>query len=200
MNATSAANHQLLIDAIARNAAIVLSLPSAGLARHYKSRFLGESAEGIWVESVEQEISLIRELIGSRQPGGVAFRSGPQKVVFAAELSRHSPDYTLSEGIKVAALLILRPTEIKAVQRRSTYRVGIHETSGLSVRVWRLPEHAYLPSRPSVCSELTTEPAADPEPRRDGRHFPSQKRRAAKGSVRRATADRIQIRRGSLRC
>ena len=48
--------------AIVRNAAVVLSLPSAGLLRHHKSRFLAETDEGFWVESVPAE----RQATGAR--------------------------------------------------------------------------------------------------------------------------------------
>ena len=41
----------VLEAAVARNSGIVLSLPSAGMLRHLKSRFLGDAPEGIWLES-----------------------------------------------------------------------------------------------------------------------------------------------------
>ena len=43
----AADNYDMLLDAIARNSGIVLSLPSAGMLRHHKSRFLvGERRPG----------------------------------------------------------------------------------------------------------------------------------------------------------
>ncbi|HWB54161.1 MAG TPA: hypothetical protein VG722_08210, partial [Tepidisphaeraceae bacterium] len=86
-------DNQLVHSAIARNAGIVLSLPSAGILRHHKSRFLAECEEGIWVEAPPEERPLINELINSQQPSGISFRHGSIKVVFSAPIRRHNPDY-----------------------------------------------------------------------------------------------------------
>ncbi len=149
-------NRHLLVDAIARNCGLVLSLPSAGLFRHHKSRFLGDAEGGFWVESAPNERPLIDELITSRQPAGISFRSGPLKVVFASALTQVELDFRLSDGIAVQALLIAMPQEIKTIQRRSNYRVAVLEDSGLSVRIWRVAERAYLGDRPMASQELNT--------------------------------------------
>jgi len=153
----SVPNEQLVIDAVARNAALVLSLPSAGLLRNHKSRFLGECEEGLWVESAAGEQPLIQELLVSRQPAGVAFRSGPQKVVFTSMVCRFSNDFSLNDGVVAAALLLARPDVIKTIQRRANYRVAVTEYSGLSIRVWRLPERVYLLDRPMAAQALVAE-------------------------------------------
>jgi len=44
-------NEEILRQAIARNLGAVLSLPSAGMLRHCKSRFLSELDGGILFES-----------------------------------------------------------------------------------------------------------------------------------------------------
>jgi c-di-GMP-binding flagellar brake protein YcgR len=148
---------ELLSEAIARNCGLVLSLPSAGMLRHHKSRFIADDENGFWVESVKTEGPLIAELIRTRQPTGVSFRSGQHKIVFASPLVRVDPDRRLSDGISVAALLLAAPAEIKAIQRRTNYRVGVHEGSELTVRVWRIAERIYLGDRPMASQELATD-------------------------------------------
>src|SRR3954447_1041141 len=86
--AMAADNYDTLLDAIARNAGAVLSLPSAGMLRHHKSRFLSESAGGFWVESAPGEAALIDSLIASQQPAGISFKNGHLKVVFASPIQR----------------------------------------------------------------------------------------------------------------
>ena len=53
------ANLDILLDAITRGVSAVLSLPSAGILRHHKSRFLGEDQNGFWMEMVPGERPLI---------------------------------------------------------------------------------------------------------------------------------------------
>ena len=55
----------MLTLAVERNSATVLSLPSAGMFRHHKTRFLSEVSEGVWIESVPSEQALIDELIAN---------------------------------------------------------------------------------------------------------------------------------------
>ena len=150
-------NHDLLLDAIARNAGIVLSLPSAGMLRHHKSRFLSETAGGFYVESVPDEAMLVDSLIVSQQPAGISFKNGHLKVVFAAPVRRREPGYSINATTQVEALMVSFPSEIKAIQRRNNYRVKIPAGSELSARVWRIPQHAYLGDRPMAAQEIACE-------------------------------------------
>jgi c-di-GMP-binding flagellar brake protein YcgR len=150
-------NNDALLDAIARNAGIVLSLPSAGMLRHHKSRFLSDAPDGFWVESVPGEASLIDSLVISRQPAGISFKNGPLKVVFATPIEHRQPVYRINADTQVEALLLGFPTTIKAIQRRSNYRVRIPAGSELSARAWRIPEHAYLGDRPMAAQEIPCE-------------------------------------------
>jgi len=43
-------DNQILGEAIERNSPLVLSLPSAGMLHHHRSRFLGPAEEGFWIE------------------------------------------------------------------------------------------------------------------------------------------------------
>jgi len=56
-------NYETLKDAIARNCGAVLSLPSAGMIRHHKTRFLAEAENGFWIEGApEAERHLVEAL------------------------------------------------------------------------------------------------------------------------------------------
>lgn len=148
---------QLLSDAIARNSALVLSLPSAGILRNYKSRFLGEAPGGFWVEAASGEKPLIKELLQTGKQVGIAFRAGPNKVLFAAPVLRHETALRVNAQTECEAILLATPTEIKSIQRRSNYRVGITAESEVTARVWKIPEHVYLNDRPTALAELKVE-------------------------------------------
>ena len=152
-----AAKRDLLRDAIARNSAAVVSLPSAGMLRHHKSRFLSECADGFWVESVPAERVLVDALVASEEPVGVSFKSGHTKVVFTSPVSRRDPEYRINAETVVEAILLPFPPEVKAIQRRSNYRVGVRGDSALSVRIWRIAEHTYLKDRPMAVQEVNCE-------------------------------------------
>ena len=65
----------ILTDAIARNSALVLSLPSAGMLRHHKSRFLAEDEGGFWIEAMPGDEALVTELINTQTSVGISFRA-----------------------------------------------------------------------------------------------------------------------------
>jgi c-di-GMP-binding flagellar brake protein YcgR len=148
---------QLLTDAIARNAALVISLPSAGILRSYKSRFLGEAPEGFWVEAPSEEKPLIEELLRTGQPAGIAFRAGPNKVLFAVPIKQYNPALQVNAETQSHALLLPIPTELKSIQRRTNYRVTVTPDADLAARVWKLAEHTHLNDRPLPSQELKVE-------------------------------------------
>jgi c-di-GMP-binding flagellar brake protein YcgR len=148
-------NLNILLDAIARNAGIVLSLPSAGMLRHHKSRFLAEApGEGFWVESAPDEAALIDSLVLSQQSAGLSFKNGHLKVVFGSPILRRQTGYRINADTEVEALLIALPAEIKAIQRRNNYRVKIPSGAEITVRAWRIAEHTYLGDRPMAAQEI----------------------------------------------
>ena len=75
-------DRDILSQAVARNSATVLSLPSAGMLRHHRTRFLSEATEGVWIESVPQEHALINELIASKRLMCGFFKTGDKKISF----------------------------------------------------------------------------------------------------------------------
>jgi c-di-GMP-binding flagellar brake protein YcgR len=155
--ATQPQNQNLLREAIARNAAAVLSLPSAGLLRHHKSRFLADAGDGFWMESVPAERLLVDELVGSRRPVGISFKSGTNKVVFTTPISHREPQYRVNALTVVEAILLPIPAQVKSIQRRSNYRVKVLPASALTVRVWRIAEKAYLGDRPMAAQGVDAE-------------------------------------------
>lgn len=148
----------ILAEAIARNSAVVLSLPSAGMLRHHKSRFLADETnsgdDGFWIESAPGERALIDALIVNGQAAGLSFKAGTQKVVFASRVLRREPEFHVNADTVVEALLIARPKDVKAIQRRNNYRVRVPEDCGLRARIWRIGEHVYLGDRPMAAQEL----------------------------------------------
>jgi len=158
------ANLELLRAAISRKAGIVLSLPAheadgkdGKVLKHYKSRFLADGGDGLWVAAVPAEAALVRELVERRGPAGVSFRSGHTKVVFAAPVLHVQSDYPAADGAGTIDALLLRfpdAHEVRAVQRRKTYRVPVPANSDLTVRLWRMSEQAHLRDKPPAKSEL----------------------------------------------
>ena len=150
-------NYDMLLDGIARSAGVVLSLPRADGLRHHKSRFLAETPAGFWVAAAPGEHRLIESLIASQQPAGISFRNGHLKVVFASPIQRRDPLYRVNTAASVDALLLSFPSEIKAVQRRASYRVAVPPDCDLTARAWRIPPEAHLPARPLASQELACE-------------------------------------------
>jgi c-di-GMP-binding flagellar brake protein YcgR len=150
----SQATSDILSQAIARNSAAVLSLPSAGMIRHHKSRFLNETAEGVWLESIGAEQPLIEGLIAGGQPCGISFKSADQKISFAAKVLKLDPEYRINETTILPAVMIDRPAEVKTVQRRNNYRVRVPADMDLTVRIWRIPERFRVKDKPPRTAEL----------------------------------------------
>jgi len=145
---------EMLSEAIARNCAVVLSLPSAGMLRHQKSRFLTEAADGIWLEAGAGEFALIDELIASQKPAGISFKSGHTKVVFASRILAVNREFRVNSEITLSAVAIAFPEKIKAIQRRNNYRVRVFPDCELAARVWRIAPRAHVGDRPMASQEV----------------------------------------------
>jgi hypothetical protein len=150
---------EILAVAVSRNVGVVVSMPSAGLLRHHKSRFLAADDGGYWIESVHSETLLIEELIDSGRPVWFSFRSAGKRVTFSSPLKREEKAYQVNEEMTTRALLVAAPApdRIKFIQRRSGYRVSITSDTGLIARVWRISPKATMADRPMRATELNVE-------------------------------------------
>lgn len=145
----------LLREAVARGAGIVLSLPSSGMLRHHKSRFLGQpSPTEILVESIGSESTLIDEIVQTQKPAGISFKNGITKVMFASAVIERINEHRINDSTVVQALRLSWPAAIKAIQRRSNYRVRVTPDAELSVRVWRIAPRVPLRDRPLSTAEI----------------------------------------------
>jgi c-di-GMP-binding flagellar brake protein YcgR len=148
-------SERILEDAVARNLGITLRLPSAGLDKHFKTRFLGAAeGGGIWVEVVAGYAESIKSLIAEQRPIDVSLQTSTRVISFAVKGVRFEESHCINADTVVAALLIEQPAEIKNVQRRNTYRVRIFSDFKLIAKIWIIPEHVHLNDRPVASSEL----------------------------------------------
>src|SRR5437868_12528127 len=155
-----------LRNAIARNAVMVLSLPTEGALRHHKTRFLADAGDGFWVRSATADPALIKQLIVSRRPAGVAFRNGEYKIIFTAEIQHWIPNYGVGAARDdgdagpggVAAMLLKFPAEMRAIQRRKSFRVPVAGVVDLEIKMWTMPEAAHLRDTPALGREIACEP------------------------------------------
>jgi c-di-GMP-binding flagellar brake protein YcgR len=146
--------NDFLREAVARNAGIVLSLPSLGMLRHYKSRFLAEVDGQIIVESAPAEFHLIDELIANATNVGISFKSGPTKVVFGSPITERIDDWRMNDNATIHALRMQWPGAIQSIQRRSNYRVRVGADAELTARVWRIAPRKPLADVPPTAAEI----------------------------------------------
>jgi c-di-GMP-binding flagellar brake protein YcgR len=140
---------QQLQDAIARNTAAVLSLPSAGMLRHLKSRFLAMADDGFWMECEPDQAALIDELTRTEKPVGVSYKTGQLKTVFTAVVLGREVEYRINADTTVFAVRLKLPAEIKQMQRRQSYRVRVPEDFELRLEIWRIAPKWVLRDKPS---------------------------------------------------
>jgi hypothetical protein len=150
-------NLQALADAVARNAAVVLSLPSAGMMRHQKTRFLGDCEQGIWVEFEADAIPLLKELHGNGHPLALSFTIGTRRVSFATTVLQIEQNYRVNAQTTAQAILVDRPNGLKGAQRRASYRVRVSRDTELTSRFWVITEHAHLSDQPLASTEIKAE-------------------------------------------
>ena len=149
------ANYQTLSDAIARNGAGVISLPSAGMVRHHKTRFLAEAEKGFWLESAAADRPLIDALMAEKTAVGIAFKSGTESILFVATILSRDEHFHVSADVSLEALLVEFPKDFQRKQRRQAYRVVLPKEHQIGLRLWRIPEHAVLRDRPLASLEIS---------------------------------------------
>ncbi|CAN5514548.1 hypothetical protein BH10PLA1_BH10PLA1_18320 [soil metagenome] len=148
---------QQLQDAVARNTAAVLSLPSAGMLRHQKSRFLAPDPEGFWMECSAEDHLLINELIATKVPAGISFKTAQVKTVFASPILERVEAFRINAETTVNSVKVKTPTTIKQIQRRLSYRVRVPAEAEMRLEVWRLSPRVPLRDRPSATQRVKVE-------------------------------------------
>lgn len=148
-------NFDLLQQAIERNTAIMLGLPSAMVVKPYRSRLLQITDEGIYLESVAGQADAIDALIEAKRPVLVAFRSDVRRVEFTGPILKRLRGHRLNASTLIEALIIQRPEKVTAVQRRSDYRVSVPADSEISFQFHRITEQADLVEKPMSTAAMT---------------------------------------------
>src|SRR2546423_429645 len=108
---------EVLADAVARNSAAVISLPSAGMLRNHRSRFLSRTPEGIWVEDVPDDRLLVDTLIAAKAPLGVSFKAGVKRISFIQPPEMREPSFSVNAKTMVEALFLRFPRDLRVIQR-----------------------------------------------------------------------------------
>ena len=151
----STQNYEILREAIESNSAAVLSLPSAGMARNHKTRFLLEAAAGFWVESIaDADRPLVDALVLEKTPVGVAFKAGDASVMFITPILKREEQFQVNAETQVEALFLGFPQDFQRKQRRQAYRVAMPPQTPVTLRLWRIPEHVILRDRPLASLEI----------------------------------------------
>src|SRR5205085_7528273 len=58
----------------------------------------------------------------------------------------------------VAAMLLKFPAEMRAIQRRKSFRVPVAGVVDLEIKMWTMPEAAHLRDKPALGREIACEP------------------------------------------
>jgi c-di-GMP-binding flagellar brake protein YcgR len=150
----SADYQEQLADAIARGMPVTVGFFRDGMLITHRSRFLKEAPDGVWVEDVPSERELIAATMASGQPAAVCFRMETVELRFTAAILRIDPALGLNDGNTISAFMLACPTEIKALQRRGSYRVRILEEDAVSIKLWRIGDRAVLRDKPSASTQV----------------------------------------------
>ena len=144
-------------DGVARGVSVLLSLPSAGMFRNHKSRFICDLEGGILVRAPAKDRTLIAELVRDKKPCVISFRKGIYNIIFAAPIRRIEPRWRLNDHAVLDALLMEFPAEIKVTQRRAHHRIEIPPHTEIAVRVFRMVRDQDLKAEPLPNTEVTAE-------------------------------------------
>jgi hypothetical protein len=147
-------HHQTLADAVARSAAAVLSISCSGKIRNFKTRFLGESEMGIWIEVPDLAGGMAKNVYSVNQEIGVSFLTNHRRLSFVTTIVQIDPEFRINQTVTTTAIQVAPAAEIKVVQRRSAYRVTVPSNSDLIVKVWRIANHVHISDRPLASQEI----------------------------------------------
>jgi c-di-GMP-binding flagellar brake protein YcgR len=77
--------------------------------------------------------------------------------MFASPVLKFEKEFHINADTMIDAILLKFPEQVKAVQRRTNYRVEVPLGSDLFIRVWRLGPGDYYKEQPSSLQEVKTE-------------------------------------------
>lgn len=152
----SDAAFKALRDGIDRNCAINLVMP-AGAVEGWRTRFLGQGSEGIWVECPPKQQLLAEMLQRSARSAVVSFRSGEYVVSLEAAILGYRARYDLSAAATVQAILLAWPADVRMTQRRSGYRAKVSLDADITTTAWVVDEQAVMdlvPPTPGMVADL----------------------------------------------
>jgi c-di-GMP-binding flagellar brake protein YcgR len=147
-------NSELLREAIDRNTPVTLIIPSAGVGKHFCSRFVRCIDDRILLESIPGQTELLDAMIRSGARVTVVFRTGQQRVEFHTKLLERQRGIRLNADTVIEAIHLTWPEQIKAVQRRANYRVSVTADSEITFKCWRASDQDDLSKLPSATALL----------------------------------------------
>jgi hypothetical protein len=128
------------------------------MVRNFKTRFLDESPEGLWVQLTPDAGEVLRQAAETDTTLAISFTNGTQRVSIATRIVQIDQAHQINAHTTMAAVLVERPQKVVALQRRNSYRVAVLTGSDLQVRIWSIAERAQLTDRPLVAQEVKVTP------------------------------------------
>jgi c-di-GMP-binding flagellar brake protein YcgR len=145
----------MLTQAVERNSAAVLALPSAGMFRYHKTRFLRGVDDRLWLESVAEDQQLINSLIQTGTPAVVSYKFGQMKASFSAPILELDGQYRFFDAQEpIQAIMMTRPALVKPIQRRTNYRVTLRPEDGFRLQLWRINDTVDVTVKPTDICEI----------------------------------------------
>ncbi|QOV92071.1 PilZ domain-containing protein [Humisphaera borealis] len=149
---------QAVVDAIERNSAISLLMPATGPGDAKRTRFLGQTSAGIWIECPPKQQLLAETLQRWGKPVGISFRTGEYLVSFSAAILGYRPRFTLSAAVgDVEAICVGEPVGLRMTQRRAGYRAKVALDAEIRTLAWPIDEKAsidIIPPTPGIICDL----------------------------------------------
>lgn len=153
----STSAEQALRDAIDRNGPAVLLMRADAPGDAKRTRFLGQSSDGIWIESPARQQLLAEHLQRSGKTVKVSFRSGEYVVSFNTTVRSYRARYELSTAVIAEAICLAVPTDISMTQRRAGYRAKVALNAEIQAAAWIVDETASIelpPPEPGIVADL----------------------------------------------
>ena len=142
-----------LLDAGAISCTV--SLPIAdGRTAMRRSRIVRIESAGVSLETASTDRAAIERLITARTPMLVTARAPDAERLFFAAPTSLTPAASLDDP---DLTLVAPPDKLLLTQRRTYFRMPISPGDGVSVRVWRIPDHVPLRDRPLASQECLAE-------------------------------------------